>query len=194
MQVKRPLSRDRSLLRPLILAWMLSLPVPGFSQGEVPISSQAKLLLKVLSYDTNLAERSGGGIHIAVIHKEGVDASTIVSAFLSAGKDKVAGLSVSAQAVPFISVQKLLEIVDKHSFNTLYVHPSTIAALSSIQQVARGKKIVSIGGSKALVEQGVSLGVYMKKDVPRLVVNERSAKVEGLDLKPAIRLISTIIK
>jgi len=40
----------------------------------------------------------------------------------------------------------------------------------------------------------LSMGVYLKKGVLRLIINQRAAKVEGLDLAPAIRLIATTIK
>ena len=38
------------------------------------------------------------------------------------------------------------------------------------------------------------MGVYLKKGVLRLIINQRTAKVEGLDLARAIRLIATTIK
>jgi hypothetical protein len=60
--------------------------------------------------------------------------------------------------------------------------------------VTRGRKLLSLGGNHDLVKQGLSMGVYLKKGVPRLIINQRAAKVEGLDLAPAIRLIATTIK
>ena len=45
-----------------------------------------------------------------------------------------------------------------------------------------------------MVKQGLSMGAYLKKGGPRLIINQRAAKVEGLDLAPAIRLIATTIK
>lgn len=63
-----------------------------------------------------------------------------------------------------------------------------------LSELARGKKVLSIGANKGLVKKGMSLGVYLHKGKPRLVVNQRAAKVEGLDLEPAIKLISTVIK
>ena len=61
-------------------------------------------------------------------------------------------------------------------------------------QGKRGRKLLSLGGNYDLVKQGLSMGIYLKKGVPRLIINQRAAKVEGLDLAPAIRLIATTIK
>ncbi len=178
------------------LLWVvLAVPIGVGAQGTVPLANQAELLLKAMSYDKNLKKRSGDGIRIAIVHRDAADDATkLVEAFALAGKDKVSGLPVNASALPFSNVEDLLKQVDSGGLNVLYVHASTTTALSSIQQVTWGKKLLSVGGSKELVEQGVSLGVYMKKSIPRLAVNQRSAKVEGLDLKPAIKLISTVIK
>jgi hypothetical protein len=190
MRCKGILWKGTGLLLALFIA-------PGvlYAQDAVPIDQQATLLLKAISYDRNLQKRSAGGIHIAVIHK-GADeaAAALAKAFEGAGKSKVKGLSVKATAVAFTSVQEILQGVDAQGFNVIYAHPSVSQALSSIQQVSRGKKILSLGANKKLVEQGLSLGVYLKKGKPRLVVNQKAAQVEGLDLAPAIKLISTVIK
>jgi hypothetical protein len=163
--------------------------------AQAPVATQAELLLKAMAYDQNLAKRSGAAIHIAVIHGgDSTAAAAVVAAFLKAGAGGVAGLPVRAASTGFDSVQELLKRVDDAGYSAIYVHESAMAALSSIQQVTRGRKLMSIGATRRLVEQGLSLGVFMQGDVPRLVINERSARVEGLDLKPAVRLISHIIR
>lgn len=178
-----------------LLTLLCLLPSAVFAQDAVPIAQQAKLLLKAISYDRNLKKRSGTEVHIAVIHQGANEAATeIVTALTAAGATKVKGLSVKATGQPFTDVQDLLKRVDAQKYNVLYVHPSALKAISSIQQVARGKKVLSMGANKGLVEKGLSLGVYLHKSKPRLVVNQRAAKVEGLDLEPAIKLISTVIK
>jgi hypothetical protein len=68
------------------------------------------------------------------------------------------------------------------------------AGLSAIQQVSRGKKVISLSGSRTFIDQGLALGVYMKKRKPRLIINDRAGKIEGLDLSPAILLVATVIK
>ena len=178
----------------LLVALLVS---PGVlrAQDAVPLDQQVALLLKAVSYDRNLKKRSADGIHIAVIHKDSDKAAAeLAAAFEEAGKNKIKDLPVTAAAVPFTSVEVLLKQVDAEGINVFYVHPSAGLAISSIQQVTRGKKILSLGGTRKLVEQGFSLGVYLRNNAPRLVVNQKAAQVEGLDLEPAIKLISTIIK
>ena len=60
--------------------------------------------------------------------------------------------------------------------------------------MTRGKKLLSLGGNGELVKQGLAMGVSLDKGSPRLIINRRAAKIEGLDLVPAIELIATTIK
>ena len=174
--------------------------LPGILFGQeasVPADKQASILLKALSFDRNLKKRSGESIHIAVLYKgdgKVAEAGAIAAAFEQAGKDKIKGLPVKAQIVAFKSVGELLKQVEANNFNALYVHPSLATALSSVQQVARAKHIVSMGATGKMVAQGLSLGVGLKGGEPQLAVNLRAWKVEDVDLGQAILKISKVIQ
>ncbi len=180
---------------------LVLLLMAGVSFGEeapVPLDKQVAVLLKALSYDRNLEKRSGERLEIAVLYKEGegaeAEAHELAEAFNKAGREGVKGLPVTAQAVVFKSIEELLKQVEIHGFNVFYIHSSLASALSSVQQVTRSEKILSLGGTKKLVERGVALGVYLDRGVPRLVVNARAGIVEGLALDPAIILVATVIE
>ena len=166
------------------------------AQTKITPDKEAEMLLKALSYDRNLEKRSGSAINIGVLYTgDGeAEAAAVAAAFQRAGKGGGAPLPVTATTIPFTSVSALLKKVEGENINALYVHPSLSAALSSVQQVSRGRKILSLGGSKELVERGLSVGVYMGKSAPRLIVNMKAGTVEGLDLKPAIRLVAKVVK
>jgi hypothetical protein len=177
------------------LVVLLLLPAVIGAQDAVPVDKQANLLLKALGYDRGLKKRAPEGIRILVVHHGAAKtAGKIAVAFTTAGTSKVKGLAVTASAAEFKDVKDLLQKADAGEFNMLFVDPSAKGALSSLQQVTRGRKLLSLGGNHDLVKQGLSMGVYLKKGVPRLIINQRAAKVEGLDLAPAIRLIATTIK
>ena len=143
----------------VVLAALLAFPVVSLGQNVVSVDKQATFLFKVLSNNRNLKTRSSGGIRIAVVYKtdKAAEINTKKEAdevFKKAGADKVRELPVEATAVAFESVADLLKKVDGKKFNGLYIHSSIASALSSVQQVTRGRKIPSFGSSKQLVEQG----------------------------------------
>ena len=177
----------------VVLAILLLLPAELVPQGAVAPEKQADLLFKALGYDRNLKKRAPEGIRIAVVHQDAA-AAQIVAAFNKVGAANVKGLPVVAMALEFKDVKTLLDKANAGEFDMLYIDVSARGALSSLQQVTRGKKLLSLGGNGELVKQGLAMGVYLDKGSPRLIINRRAAKIEGLDLVPAIELIATTIK
>ena len=167
----------------------------AFGQSKLPVDLEAAIVLRALAYDRNLKQRAESGIHIAVITKNNDRTSTeLVSAFRKAGKNGVNGIPVEASVVAFESTAQLMDLINNIGFNVLYIHPSVESSLSSIQQVARSKKIPSVGGTLEIVEKGASLGVYVNGDLPKLAVNINTSRLEGLDFSAELLGISTVIK
>lgn len=180
-----------------VICLALLLAVPGFLFGEdVPSAEQqAKFLLKALSYDKNLEERSPEGVHIAVLYKgEKASPEEIVEAFNAAGENWGSDLSVKAETVPFNSVQSLIKLIDEKGINAIYIDLSAKLAITSIHQVTRASKVPSLVGSKELVKQGSALGVYLLKGKPKIAINLRASKIEGINIKAEILKVSTVIK
>ncbi len=178
-----------------LLMAVLLLYGSAFGQTKLPVDLETMILLRALPYDRNLKQRAEGGIHIAVVTKNDDRASTeIASAFRNAGKDGVSGLPVEVSVVPFESTAQLMNLIDEMGFNLLYIHPSVETALSAIQDVAQSKKIPSVGGTKEIVEKGASLGVYVTDGVPKLVVNIKTSRLEGMDFSADLLGIATVIR
>ena len=58
---------------------MLTIAVPPtlWAQEEIPTEKLAEVLLEAVSHDRNLTQRSGGGIHIGVVHKGAAQAAAV---------------------------------------------------------------------------------------------------------------------
>lgn len=181
--------------------WIISLAVHSvfvnvtFGQDILPAQQQASFLLKALSFDQNLANRCSDRVHIAVLYKGDKQAvAEVVEAFNQTGQKGVHGIPVTSSALPFESVTALMKDVDKEGINVLYIHSSVAKASTSILQVSRGKKIPSFGSTRKLVENGASLGLYLLDGAPKLMVNLRASRIEGLALAAEFLGISTVLK
>ncbi len=200
IQLKNKLQRTRmGSVKPQwpIAVLMAVLLVSGiaFGQNQLPVELEVTILLRALPYDRNLKQRAENGIHIAVVTENNDQAGTETAiAFREAGTNGVSGLAVEATVVSFESTAQLMELIDEAGFNVLYIHPSAETALSSIQEVAQSKKILSVGGTLAIVEKGASIGVYVQGDLPKLVVNINTSRLEGLDFSAELLGISTVIR
>lgn len=181
----------------VLVALLFAAGVSFGDEPPIPLDRQAAILLKALAYDRNLEARSGERVNIAVLYQEGgtaLEAAALAEAFKMAGKDGIKGLPVTAQALAFTSIEALLKQIDAYALNVLYIHTSLTAALSSVEQVTRSRRIISLGATRRMVEHGLALGVYPSHGVPRLALNARAGMVEGLDLDPAIILVATVIE
>jgi len=175
-----------------LLVVLLSSPISG---EDITPEEQADVLLKALSFDRNLTKRAPEGIHIAILYQDDKSAvASLVDAFQKAGREGIRDLSVKATIIPFESVGKLLQTVEKEKINAIYIHSSAETSLSSIQQVTRGRKIPSLVGSKSMVERGAAVGVYRLGDALKVVINLRASRVEGLAFSSGILGVSTVIR
>ncbi|MBI2505298.1 MAG: DUF4154 domain-containing protein [Candidatus Latescibacteria bacterium] len=182
----------------VLVALLFAAGVSFGDEPPTPVDRQAAILLKALAYDRNLETRSGERVSIAVLYQEGegtaLEAAELAEAFKIAGKDGIKGLPVTAQALAFTSIEALLKQIDTYTLNVFYIHTSLTTALSSVEQVTRSRRIISLGATRRMVEQGLALGIYSSHGVPRLALNARAGMVEGLDLDPAIILVATVIE
>lgn len=52
----------------------------------------------------------------------------------------------------------------------------------------------SLSGGRRMVESGVSIGVFLSNGSAKLIVNRRSAQVEGLDLSADVLALAEVIR
>ena len=74
---------------------------------------------------------------------------------------------------------EIIEFSDK--INCIFIDDSMAKALSSIQQITRGRKIPSLTFSETFVRQGISIGIIGNKNKPKLIVNRKASVVEGIN-------------
>ena len=98
--------RLHSLAVAALVAVALARPAPARAE-ELPARNQALLLLRVLAYDRNLAQRANGAVTVAVVFRPGDRGSeerraALLAAFEEVARDVVvAGLPVKVEAIPF---------------------------------------------------------------------------------------------
>ena len=115
-------------------------------------------------------------------------------AFEQIGADGVQNLPVSALAIRFRTVPALLESFDAEGVTAVYVPESLTPALSSIQQVTRARGLPSLASGRELIEQGVSMGVFLSETGAKLIVNQRSMQIENIDLPAQVMAIAEVIR
>jgi hypothetical protein len=162
----------------LVLAIALVLSA---SSARAEGAKPALLLAKALSYERRLADTKGRTVGIAVIYAADNTASkqqaqSWVSAFEALGSVQVHGVSVEVWAVPFHAAQ-VSQLVRDRGVDVLLACEG--APFAETAAIARQHKILSSGDTPAAIASSLSLGVFMDKNKPKILINMRAAKAEG---------------
>jgi hypothetical protein len=158
---------------------------------------EAKILLRALSFDRALAARAGTEVVISVVYDarasngEG-ERDGRVHAFRKLAGRTIAGLPmrvISSDCSPPSRMDEALRGVD-----IVYLARGAKACVRAVTAATRKLRIASLASERALVEQGVTIGVTIENARPRLLVNLKASKAEGLDLTAQMLQLAEVIK
>ena len=158
---------------------------------------EAKILLRALSFDRALATRAGAEVVISVVYDarasngEG-ERDGRVHAFRKLADRTIAGLPmrvISSDCSPPSRMDEALRGVD-----IVYLARGAKECVRAVTAATRKLRIASLASERALVEQGVTIGVTIENARPKLLVNLKASKAEGLDLTSQMLQLAEVIK
>jgi hypothetical protein len=184
------------------LVMMLLVMVMGGSARAETLAAplQASLLLKVLTYDRNLAGRAGAAVVVAVAYRAGsaeseAAADDVTAAIQDAAKHfSVAGLPVQALKVAYADSAGFEAALKSKHASALYLCPGLGEAVSAITKLTRASFILTFTASEAQVRGGVSIGLLRRETRASLLVNLAASRAEGANLESAFLRVAEIIQ
>ena len=183
----------------VILALLLGASaVPGRASAQamdVPVTTQVSLFLKVMTFDRNLEKRAGQKLVLAVAYQSENRASArarneVMSAL--SGVTKVGTIDLQVMDIDLDKQRLEVELSD-HNVTVLYVTPLRAVDLDDVISAARGAGVRTITGVAGYVEGGLSVGVRLQADRPRLIINVEASKLEGADYKAELLKLAQLI-
>jgi hypothetical protein len=187
--------------RPLTLALLLGL---GLGLGTparadevaVPVALQVELLVKVASYDRNLASRAGPRLRTLILTKDKSDVSTRTAAQFKealAGKGPVAGLDHEEEVVPFTTLPALVETCRTRRPAIIYVTAGFAdGEYAAIGQALDGVAVLSVAAEASAVRKGIVLGFDLVSGKPKLLVDLPRAIRQHVDLSANVLRLMTV--
>jgi hypothetical protein len=191
----------RTLLISVSMTFVVLLPFVFLARGEAPIpfDLQAKLLLKVLTFDRNLENRADSTVVVGIVYTmESEDSQRARAEFSKAlekytGK-KVKGHPLSQVSLRFSSWSDLAAKVKSHNVSVLYVTPGDSFYLKGVIKASRADSVLTTTGITKYVEQGISIGIGLKENNPQIIINLSSAKAEGCDFSSQLLKLAKVIE
>jgi hypothetical protein len=162
---------------------------------QVPVATQIQLFLKVLTFDRQMRSRAGTEVVVGVAYQSGSRASAIAGDValraLGLAHDSVDGLPVRAVAID-LDNEALAGALAKYRVAVLYVAPLRGVDVASIASAARAAHVMTMTGVPDYVARGLSVGVRLQRDRPKLLVNLTASKLEGSDLSAELLKLAVV--
>ena len=162
-------------------------------------SIQVPILFKVLTYDRTLMSEENQTLRIAVVYQEGHEASEENRRALSETLDEHRKKTIGGYTFDFVefdyeTAENLESSLEDLSIAVLYVAAGNDTNLVAIQQVTRKLGVLSLTGTTGYAERGVSIGLELEDERPRIHVNLDALREEGHDLKSKVLRLCTVYR
>ena len=171
----------------------------GFNdEADLSVAVQFPLILKILQFDRNLAERAGGEIVIATVFQGRYRASSRARDDVRRAAAAIPGQRVADLPVRVVDIDleqvKLKDALDQLDVDVLYVAPLRATDIATIAGVTRELQIASITGVEEYVHQGIAVGIDVFQEKPRVLVNLNASKAEGVDFSSRLLSLAQVVK
>lgn len=168
----------------------------GLGAGDnVPAKLALLVMLKVLTYDKNLAARGEGDFVVYVATEAGQDEARRE---VELAANDLAGASLRARPVKFVygeigDAAALKRQLESRKAQAVLLLPGvTPDGVRTVQRVAAETRVYTLSLDPRLVEKSLALGVANEAGRPRIVLNLEAAKQVNASFEPAILKLARI--
>jgi hypothetical protein len=194
--MKRTMLR-RSLLE-AVVALSLTWPAGRAYADDVPVpvELQATLLAKVVSYDRNLATRSGDRVHVLLVGKPSDPTSMPfirqMSQALSA-QGPFDRLAHDEEIVEYIDANELARRCRASRASIVYLGPGFRLDIDAIRGALESLSVLTVSAAPEDVSRGIVLGFDLVFGKPKLVVNLGQSRKQQVDFAAEMLKLVRII-
>jgi YfiR/HmsC-like len=167
----------------LCTGWAVLAIAHGAAAQTVDVELASKIIVKIMTLDQDLLKKTGGRLEIGVI-----GSPEAVAAFT-----KLKGSAIDKDASVSITDVTAYETMPPSSKPTL-IFVGEGADPAVVTKYTRGNQILSVTNVASFVERGVTLGIEMEGNKPKVLLNLTSSESEGLNWDPKILKISRTVR
>lgn len=162
--------------------WLACFATSARAEG-VDVDLASKIILKIMMLDQDLAKKTGGKIEIGVIGSpEAVAAFTKLK---GSAIDKDSAISVG-EVVAYDSLPP--------GQKPTIVFVGEGADPAAVTKYTRGNRVLSVTNVSSFVDKGVTLGVGLENNKPKVLLNLTGSEGEGMNWDPKILKISKTVR
>ncbi len=196
------MAKTRFILGSLILASLLA---PA--AAEIPVSNQASLLLRSLSYDRAIKGRARDGTAVVAVVSKSDDRASVAcgsavvaqlqrlsasGSIFSGERASVAGMPVSVVSVSSPSVDAVKARLGSEKAVAAYVCPGF--PVGPLAEAARSQGVLTFSGIEADVRGGLSIGFIQRNGKSVVLVNLAASQAEKASLAASFLGVAEVIR
>lgn len=182
----------------LALAALLG-PLAVTAENGLPASQQVPLLLKILTYDRQLAAKAGSELTIGIVYVPGNSDSAKVTSDISGTLQRFTGKTVKSLpirhwTIEYVTAERLEAVLREKSVNVIYVSPGNERNLATILRLSKAQHITTTTGVPEYVKRGVAVGIGSRQGKPEILINLESSKSEGSEFDAGLLRMATVVQ
>lgn len=181
------------MIRTAALACLAVLCAVGVARGDDDADRRALVLLRVLSYDRNVASRAGDRVTILVVYDEPAttgERDRWLAALAGTRKVTVADRPVEIRSHAFTGTAGLDAAVRDAHPAAIVVCGGLSRALDELRGAARSHKAMTFTTREAEVEAGFSVGLVAGERRDVIAINLEAARAEGVQFEAGLLKIA----
>jgi len=162
----------------------------------VPVDLQLSLFSKILTYERNLMKHADDDVTFGIIYqkkyRKSVQTKNEVVDFFESSSFKIDDIPVRYITID-IDAFDLQSVISGYNFKFLYFTPLRAVNIKLLCKICSNQEILTLTGVPDYVNSGVSVGIGLKDARPQILINSKSAKLEGADFDSQLLKLSKII-
>jgi hypothetical protein len=169
------------------------------AEPDFPPPLLSLLVLRALAHDHALAERIGPRANVAVLFNSDRPTSAACGATMfaalgkAAAKYSLSGAPVVVHSLPLADIETLATAVTSANLAVLFVCGGLEPLeMTRILAVAHQHKVRTITADSTILASGVGIGLVMRNDKPKIVVNLAASRAEGANLSADFLMIADV--
>lgn len=180
------------------LAFALLVAPAHAGEAKLPAPRYALFVGRLLAYDANLLHRAGKSVDVAVLYKSGDAASTteaeeMTRAMKAIELTTILDLPVKTCSVAVSDEATLEKAVLSRGIDAFLVLGGLEEQTALIKRVSEARKVITLGSTRAQVQAGLSVSVYLEDDKSKILVSLSASRKEGAAFSSDLLRLSEVI-
>ena len=162
-----------------------------------PPAFEAAIVARLLAADRALPSRAGSSLAIGLVFRAGAPSSAnlaALEAYSTLKAQPIQGLTASTVGRAYRDVPDLDSWVEREGIDLLRVADGFGSEVAEIRKLCESRRIACVCSEAGYLKQGFALGIVLRDNKPRILVNPAAAKAQGLDLDPKVLELAEIVR